>query len=253
MWKLLYGSAPGTAHAQRGEPCQDYALGEIIQVGGETILIAACADGAGSAAHAARGAELACHTLVGLIRAEGGEVGRIDRDQVMAWHARVRERLAAEAGARDADVRELACTLLTAVVGERGAVFTQIGDGAIVTRLGESYQPVFWPQAGEYVNTTHFLTDPDYEGRLDFRRIEGRVDELALFTDGLQMLALNYGDRSVHAPFFVPLFRVLRRVKAADELRGPLRDFLTSPAVNGRTDDDKTLVLASRRWPDDSD
>jgi hypothetical protein len=72
------------------------------------------------------------------------------------------------------------------------------------------------------------------------------VDELALFTDGLQMLALHFASRSAHRPFFEPLFTTLREAANPEALGGPLREFLDSPAVNERTEDDKTLVLAIR-------
>jgi hypothetical protein len=39
----------------------------------------------------------------------------------------------------------------------------------------------------------------------------------------------------------------LERLGEAEALRAPLADFLDSHAVNSRTDDDKTLLLATRR------
>jgi hypothetical protein len=82
---------------------------------------------------------------------------------------------------------------------------------------------------------------------LGFRSLEQRVDELALFTDGLQPLALHYASRTVHAPFFVPMFDSLRRSTDIDGLESPLKQFLKSKPVIDRTDDDKTLMLATRR------
>jgi hypothetical protein len=75
------------------------------------------------------------------------------------------------------------------------------------------------------------------------------VDEVAIFTDGLQMLALNMESRTVHQPFFSDLFRYLRMANDADKvsiLNGKLATYLDSPGINGRTDDDKTLFLATR-------
>ncbi|MGL4552961.1 MAG: PP2C family serine/threonine-protein phosphatase, partial [Gemmataceae bacterium] len=63
--------------------------------------------------------------------------------------------------------------------------------------------------------------------------------------DGLQGLALHYATRTAHGPFFAPLFRALRGADP-EELGDPMRAFLESPRVNGRTDDDKTLILAAR-------
>ena len=146
-------------------------------------------------------------------------------------------------------VRELACTLLLAVVDESDSAFVQIGDGAIVRMDGGEYRPVFWPQSGEYANTTHFVTEADFAHHLKvFLRPADRdgFNELALLTDGLQRLALDYDARIGHGPFFFPLFQTLRRATDAMELGQPLRLFLDSPLINDRSDDDKTLILATR-------
>src|SRR5208282_2256447 len=109
--------------------------------------------------------------------------------------------------------------------------------------------PIFWPQSGEYANTTCFLTDPHYETEMAFFFEDERVDQVALFTDGLQMLALNYAEKTGHSPFFLPLFQKLADAPSSEELVEPLNRFLDSPRVNERTDDDKTLVLAVRCPP----
>ncbi len=225
----------------------------MTRAGEETVLVLACADGAGSATLADEGAGIACQTITQLIFdacAQGLGIDGIEQSLALQWYQAVRERLEAEAAGRGVVVRELACTLLTAVVGRSAAAFVQIGDGAIVTLEEEEYRTVFWPQRGEYANTTNFLTAPDFEQSLEFRRHDGMVDEIALMTDGLQMLALDFARRKAHAPFFRQLFLQLRNTTSADDLVVPFRDFLNSPRVNERTDDDKTLVLATRSLPD---
>lgn len=252
MWKVLSGSATGTSHQKRHEACQDRCLGQVTQTKASTALIIVCADGAGSAEYATIGSESVCARIMHLVKAaleEGLVVQEIDLERVRGWCDEVRGMLIAEAASRQTSLREFASTFLLGIVGESCAAFSQIGDGAIVIREGEAYRTVFWPQSGEYASTTNFVTDERYADRLEFCSLGVAVDELAVFTDGLQMLALNYADRSVHAPFFVPMFKVLREVAVADELQEPLRAFLTSDAVNERTDDDKTLILATRRLP----
>lgn len=253
-WKVLYASAAGTSHEREGEPCQDYALGRILDPGGMESLILACSDGAGSCRYAALGARLASTTLVREAAAalEGGlDVSEIDRGLLLRWCDRAHRALALEACVRNTGTEEFGCTLAFAVVGARSAVFAQIGDGAIVVHQGDDYRPVFWPQSGEFAGTTFFLTSRGVEDRMAFASAVGSVDELALLTDGLQPLALHYATRSVHGPFFAPMFDALRRTQAAHELEAPLKQFLTSRPVNDRTDDDKTLILATRRPPDD--
>ena len=132
------------------------------------------------------------------------------------------------------------------MVGRHGAAFAQIGDGAIVILDGTEYRPVFWPQSGEYHNFTFFLTDPRFERNVQCEVLSRPVDEVALFSDGLQMLALRYETKTAHQPFFVPIFTALRRTAEHEGLIVPMRQFLDSPGVNDRTDDDKTLVLATR-------
>jgi hypothetical protein len=69
---------------------------------------------------------------------------------------------------------------------------------------------------------------------------------VAVFSDGLQRLALNMADNTAHEPFFTNFFRVLgaSTPEQGDQLHGALLRFLRSPDVNERTDDDKTLALA---------
>jgi hypothetical protein len=249
-WKIVYGSVTGTSHQMRGEGCQDYITATVATGrDGEAVLVAACADGAGSAPHSRDGARLACQTFVrcAVSELEGGlAVGDIDSQRALGWQDAACRALALEACLRNLSAREFACTLLAGVVGIRRAVFTQVGDGAIVLREGASYRTVFWPQNGEYANTTFFLTDPDFECRALFAATEGDIGGLALFTDGIQPLALHNATRSVHAPFFEPMFVSLSANQDPDELTGPLKAFLGSEPVNRRTDDDKSLLLAAR-------
>jgi hypothetical protein len=170
---------------------------------------------------------------------------------VSDWYEQARRRLSLEACLQNTELREYACTLLTAVVGEERGVFAQIGDGAIVYRDGPGYTTAVWPQEGEHAGTTFFLTNPDFENWLTVRQLDRQVDDLAVFTDGLQPLALHYASRTVHVPFFAPMFESLRQRLDPQELREPLRLFLTSQPVTDRTDDDTTLVLATRRPPSD--
>jgi hypothetical protein len=248
-WKLLFQSVRGTGHERNGQPCQDCCLARLPQTPHGPVLLLACADGAGSAAHADLGSRHACTQTLRLIQqdlAEGLTLPAVERDTVLSWYVRLRRLLEQQAALLSVGLEQLACTLLLAVVGTEAAIFAQVGDGAIVTRRGETYAPVFWPQTGEYANTTNFVTDPALADRLAFELCRERIDEVALLTDGLQMLALTYADRSAHQPFFRPMFERLRSSRPGEQLPRLLRQFLASPAINARSDDDKTLILATR-------
>jgi len=155
----------------------------------------------------------------------------------------VREAVLAEAERLGVSGRELACTALLAVIGPSVAAFAQIGDGAMV--VGD--RVIFWPEPAEYANATDFLTDDDWAAKLHFAMTDAPVTEVAVLTDGLQRLALDFQGKAPHAAFFRPLFDALRSATDVEALVEPFRDFLDSPRVNARTDDDKTLVIAVRR------
>ena len=249
VWRVLNQSVLGTSHARDGDTCQDAE--EVARAGGN-VLILICSDGAGSATHSARGSRLACRAAMRVISAalangftfEGDEA----LDAPLHWAEQVHDCINEVAEAEGLVSRDFACTLLLAVLGESHSIFLQLGDGAIVTSNGSSIDVVFWPDRGEYANATWFITDKRSIGRVQIART-GRVEEVALFTDGLQSIALDYSTKRAHPPFFLPMFRALRAVASSDELQVALKRFLDSPPVNERTDDDKTLILATRLPP----
>jgi hypothetical protein len=221
----------------------------MLDVTGKNALVLACSDGAGSATYAEFGSKICCEAIVAAVMAAAcpeQSLTATDRMAVIEWVAQVRDKLSAEAARLDADLRQLACTLLLAVVDDSSAIFAQIGDGAIVTSDGCGYKPVFWPESGEYPNITNFVTEAGFEQFLMYERRDGRLAELAMFTDGLERLALKFDDRTAFGPFFEPMFRVLRGTVNTTNLSTGLRQFLNSRRVNDRTDDDKTLILATR-------
>lgn len=250
MWRTLFDSVSGTSHVASGLPCQDACRVLSIPTAEGEVLVTACADGAGSASHSDVGSRLACDSLITFAQqhvAQAGAETVISRATLDDWYLAARQRIIDESLSIGVAPRELACTLLFAFAGPRGATFSQIGDGAIVLRSAGQfdYAPVFWPQSGEYANTTNFLTTDALLDKLCFSTTEVRVDDLAMFSDGLERLILRFADQSVHGPFLDPLFAQLRATDNVDALFAALRQFLDSPLLNERTDDDKTLILAS--------
>ena len=278
MWRFVTARAKGSSHIKAGLPCQDRLDCRVV---GNQTLVAAVADGAGSAALAEHGAGIAVKAVGDFLSCQLDE-GRSDYDAMLREAAaEARKAVFAEARRRGVEPRELASTLLVVVVGPDGGSALQIGDGVIVVSDGGNgwgwvfwpqrgeyanqisnpnrdttrFRWIFWPQRGEYANTTYFLTDTDALERLRVAPRLGKVTDIALMTDGLESLALHYASTSVHGPFFHGVFRPLLDAAEVDvngngeikHLSAGLERFFSSNRVRSRTDDDMSLVLASWR------
>jgi hypothetical protein len=244
-WIVLGASVTGTAHRAKNRPCQDAFFWRTFGTEDEWLALAV-ADGAGSATHSDVAAQWVCRELVQ--RVEICPFDQLATDTgILMLFTEVRHALYAHAEYLRVNPRELASTALLAIVGPEEAIFAQIGDGAIVIGHGEDYQVVFWPEPGEYVNTTDFLTDEALATLIRFRRVQATIRELAVLTDGLQRLALDLASRTAYAGFFRPIFRRLQTMADSESLTDSFRAFLDSDRVNQRTDDDKTLVVALRQ------
>jgi hypothetical protein len=254
-WRFASATVIGTSHIKSGTPCQDHYRCRVFRVGADEPIIAiAVSDGAGSATRGEDGATITCASLIEqteLFLARNRSVASMTEQDAHEWLDAVRKAIADRASDAENEVRDYACTMLFALVGAETAVFFHIGDGVIVVNDQEApWSWVFWPERGEFANTTFFVTDAAAAEHLRFEQRHGSIDEIALLSDGIEPLVLHYASRTVHAPFFDRMFEPVRRSKVVGEdlaLSEDLEGYLSSPAILERTDDDKTLVLATRR------
>ena len=250
MWKTVGVSVTGTGHLKAGLPCQDAHEVSVLPGG---RLIAAVADGAGSAAYAEEGAALAVGTAhlwlnslpKNLIELDESNPAKL-RETLIAPLNHALGTLERQAEAEEVSLRDFATTLLVAIATPDYVAAAQIGDGAIVLRdANGDLHALTTPQNGEHANETTFLVT---EGALENAQVHfwrGQVTHLALFTDGLQRLALKLPEATPHAPFFTPLLQFVANLDDVTEARAQLQNFLRSPRISERTDDDLTLVLAA--------
>jgi hypothetical protein len=251
VWRHIAQSVQGHRHLAEETACQDQCAVRVFGSGEQASLVAIVADGAGSAEYSEVGSRLACTSVMNcaaLHAATGRSVAQLAFEDILRWCEIARAEIEATAAAAQRDVRDYATTLFAALVSKQGSLFFQIGDGAIVLHQRTTLGVVFWPQSGEYFNSTNFLTGKDFRDRIQFWSTDCGFADVALFTDGLERLALRFDALTAHPPFFVPLFQALRNAADVEALAGDLRHFLQSDSLRDRTDDDKTLVLAS--WLD---
>lgn len=256
-WRIAATSAIGTSHTSNDKPCQDSVRVRLVQTSNGPVMISAVSDGAGSAAHSEIGSRAAVTTATYLIEnflEAGGAVESIDRDAVLSWLAQIQATISTFASEAGASTREFACTLLVAVIASKDAVFFQIGDGAMVVReVGdEGWAYIFWPQHGEYINSTNFITATNAADVIEFDAVSRRIEEFSAFSDGIESLVLHYATKTVHDPFFNNMIAPVRQAPNEgldDGLSESLLNYLNSERVCARTDDDKSLVLATRYEP----
>lgn len=272
-WRVVATSVCGTGHQQRSQPCQDAHGWQITPEG---VLIAAVADGAGSATFGDVGAQVAVKTAIESLcqadwrslpatfdaaqsteilepepeipETEGVRSSHLPKPIFYALEA-ARDAVEREAQTRQSSVRELASTLIVVVATAEWVVATQVGDGAVVIEEAKRAIALTAPQTGEYINETTFLVSPNALETAQCLFWRGEPTHLAAFSDGLQLLALEMPTAKPHPPFFSPLFRFISQDDLDDtEAQAELENFLMSPRVTQRTDDDLTLLLATLKY-----
>jgi hypothetical protein len=248
-WIVVGASVQGTSHIKIPLPCQDAHAYKAIH---DSILVAAVADGLGSAMYAQAGAQLAAARAVTFV--EQALTAAVPSDEA-AWIQLARDcflsacaRLEEEALKNQAVLRDYSTTLILAILTSDWLITGHIGDGATVASLEDgSLVLVSQAQNEEYVNVTFPLTMPDMIHIAEFKACPMRVKALALMSDGMQQVSIHTADNTPHPPFFEPLFRQLPGVKDMHKASQNLAEFMASDQICAHTDDDKTLLLIGRQ------
>lgn len=251
-WQIAYASVIGTSHMKRGAPCQDNGnCGVVLDASGKEILLAAVSDGAGSAISSEIGSQLTVeyfHSYFTQIL-QTNQFHELDKYFITNWVTDLNLKIKNIAQEKNLHPSDFACTLLAVIVSQDAAIFLQIGDGAIVVSEQDNneYGYIFWPQHGEFANQTNFVTYDNVENFLQFEYINRTFESIILFTDGIERLILDFSSKKVHAPALEPIVKWLKhdfpcKVSASTALIS----YLSSDYINNRTDDDKTLVIATR-------
>ena len=250
-WQVIGAAVQGLSHQKQGLPCQD-ALKYRCLPGG--ILLVALADGAGSALHAELGAQAAVQASVDRLITSLENYQPIECCEwaEVIWETFQNARTALEQLGQEHDepLRSFATTLTCLVATPEQLVVGQLGDGAVVA-VGKDgdLNTVTTLQRGEYANETNFLSQDQALDLVTIQVIDEQVQALAVMSDGLTRLALKRPNNEPHHPFFKPLFAFVESSASSNDpaqANHALIEFLSSPRVCERTDDDKALVLALR-------
>ncbi|MDR3560792.1 MAG: PP2C family serine/threonine-protein phosphatase [Negativicutes bacterium] len=243
-WKIAGCSLAGTTHIRRGRSCED-AVGWFIH---GDLLVIAVADGAGSAAQPSLGSVVAVRgalTTLWNVSVLGNPICSENATEILGNTCQttlnIMCRTAAELGI---EPNELASTLIVVVANRTFCAAAHIGDGAVVVEDANGTLTTLTPPTnGEFANEVVLLGClPTIDVKVNSLP-EFPIKSVAVLSDGLQRVALQMPQCTPHAPFFSPIFDRLQCFSES-EMESLLKEFLNSPRVNARCDDDKSLVTA---------
>jgi len=242
VWRSIGAKAKGIAHAVEGTPCQDAFTYAPL---GPRLTAIAVADGAGSAIFSKAGADISVERAVRYLR----NVGDLLVSDPSIWAPAIRGAFEAARGSIVDVARrqghppsEFATTLQVVLLGHEACCYGRVGDGGGVGRVGGALVPLARAPDNGFANETRFLTSAYSEPDVFFR--PDHVSDCAVFTDGIQHLAMQLAQWKPHDPFFNPLFDFVRTTPDATAAEGSLSELLEAERFDRRTDDDRALVIS---------
>jgi Protein phosphatase 2C len=246
-WTWAAASSRGTSHDKTGTRIQDAF--SCWSPASSLPIVALISDGAGTASHGGEGASLVCRSLMTQARRHFSNSVELPSDaDIEAWFDLTRDLIGAVAVRRSLELRDFAATSVCVFsTGSRTAI-AHVGDGCAVLRETESGRWIApsWPRHGEYAATTYFVTDAE-SLQLRITRPESAIEAFAVFSDGIERLALDFAALEPSHNFFDKMAAPIRASAGSGRdanLSRSLKAYLGSSTVNSRTDDDKSLVLA---------
>ncbi|CAN7238745.1 PP2C family serine/threonine-protein phosphatase [Pararhizobium sp. LjRoot255] len=251
-WRWAGARSKGTSHEKTGLPCQDYGCANEVDSPVGPAFIGVVSDGAGSALHADVGSKIVSTTLLRLARdfLRSSPRSELHEETAWEWLDAIRDKINVEAERVRLRPRDFAATIVAVIADDTGTTIIHVGDGAVAVKAinTEIWSVPSWPYQGEYASTTSFTTD-DPQPRLDFVVMDGPVSALAVFSDGIERMVLDFANRTPHAPFFDRMIKPILALSNTGRdigLSKALQRYLSSAAVCERTDDDKTLIIGAR-------
>lgn len=228
----------GLQHERDELPCQDAFASEIQN---NTIALA-LSDGAGSARHS----DIASATYVkevskALLLLDANRCLDGIREILVEAVESSKDQLRGQLNCCD---RDLAATLLGVVQWGQKCIMFHIGDGAGIFWGNENQEFISWPENGDYVNETFFVTMEDWTSHLRVTEIPFVPTSIFLMSDGVTPFAVS--KTGVAEGFLHPILQFLSSSSSQDQ-ELVIKNLLSSDDASKISTDDKTLVWAIMR------
>nr|VFJ88917.1 MAG: Protein phosphatase 2C [Candidatus Kentron sp. H]VFJ89799.1 MAG: Protein phosphatase 2C [Candidatus Kentron sp. H]VFJ97146.1 MAG: Protein phosphatase 2C [Candidatus Kentron sp. H] len=248
-WKIVGTSVPGFSREVSGKNTQDTFE---IYPGADSTFVAVLSDGAGSSSHGGICASYTTTTVGRDLSRWASEHHAKEFDISKASEAirgivgGVRAVIIRHAKSEKVNKapRDFHATLLGVCVLASGGFFFHIGDGAGVACRSGNYRDrtLSPPENGEFIETTYFLTEENWEEHLRITQFPKDHDLIVLMSDGCTPFAMDQRDEYLHEPFIHPVSAFL--TDCDDNCQQALSNLLREDRIRAITGDDKTFIWA---------
>ncbi len=143
------------------------------------------------------------------------------------------------------ELKDLATTLIIAVIYSDSVFTGHIGDGGVVIKTKDNLIVLSEPEKSEYINETSFITDRNWINSLRINQIHTEIEGVFVFTDGCQRGILRYeGERWIpYDKFFNPVLKFFKGCTEKRIFQRDLKLLLNSEKFLKISRDDRTLVV----------
>ncbi len=239
MWNVIQCATQGRSHLKTQTPCQDKTFALKSNQG----IVAALADGAGSASLSHFGAETItkhiCKELsINFDKYFNQNDGVEVKKQLIAG---ITNCLMTKADELSCQIKDLASTLLVIAIDDDRFIITHIGDGVIGYCKNNELLIASEPENGEFANTTVFTTSKD--ALMTMKLMKGHLSDInsfILMSDGSEASLYNKKEKTLSEGLkkIITLSEVLSTEKIQDQLQ---RSFDTY--IRNATTDDCSIVM----------
>ena len=240
MWNVIQCAAQGRSHIKTQIPCQDKTYSLRTRSG----IVAALADGAGSASLSHFGAEAItkyiCRELAENFDSYYGQSDGIAVKKQLI--SNITDCLSKKATELSCEIKELASTILAVAINNDRLMVVHIGDGVIGYCKNNELKVASEPENGEFTNTTVFTTSKD--ALMTMRLIKGHLSEISAFilmSDGTE--ASLYNKQKKHLSESLKKIIILNGILSPEKIQNQLQRSFDTVIRDATTDDCSIVIL----------
>ena len=249
---MAWITGDGAQEGKTGQPCSDVV--GVLHIAEKDMVIAALADGAGTALYGGVGAQVAVGAALAFMQALCNHDLVLNaahyEDLLIALLTSVRTAIRKHARTHHpvSAFEDFATTFLLVIATDQSFAALQVGDGFILRQDSDlSLHLCTQAPLREYVNQSHFLTDDTLHPQMVFW--PHRVDFWSLSSDGLESVAIDHALQRPHPGFWAPFQSYLQAAPSGLALCQEIKSFLASPPLSKKVKDDRSLIIGGWQSP----